>query len=81
MYAIYLKCPSGRFHPISLPEGITVNRLLFASVWAERQQAQKVLQTLKKWNTDAIMQIRKVGVQHENLWRIQYYKLLYPAYY
>ena len=22
MYAIYLKCPSGRFHPISLPDGV-----------------------------------------------------------
>lgn len=32
MYAIYLKYPSGRFHPISLPDGVTVNRLLFASV-------------------------------------------------
>lgn len=62
MYAIYLKCPSGRFHPISLPEGYTVNRLLFASLWAERQQAQKTLQTLKKWNPDAVLQVRKVGV-------------------
>jgi hypothetical protein len=53
---------SGRFHPISLPDGVTVNRLLFASVWAERQQAQKALQTLKKWNPDAILQIRKVGI-------------------
>lgn len=60
MYAIYLKCRSGHFHPISLPDGVTVNRLLFASVWAERQQAQKALQTLKKWNPDAVMPIRKV---------------------
>jgi hypothetical protein len=62
MYAIYLKCPSGRFHPISLPEGITVNRLLFASLWQERQQAEKVLQKLQAWNADAVLQVRKVGV-------------------
>lgn len=62
MYAIYLKCPSGRYHPISLPEGITVNRLLFASVWQERQQAEKVLQKLQAWNADAVLQVRKVGV-------------------
>ena len=61
MYAIYLKCPSGRFHPISLPEGITVNRLLFASVWKERQQAEKTLQKLQKWNPEVTLQIRKVG--------------------
>lgn len=60
MYAIYLKCPSGRYHPIRLPDGITVNHLLFASIWAERQQAQKALQTLKKWNPEAVLQIRKV---------------------
>jgi hypothetical protein len=62
MYAIYLKCPSGRYHPISLPEGITVNRLLFASLWQERQQAEKVLQKLQAWNADAVLQVRKVGV-------------------
>lgn len=62
MYAIYLKCPSGRYHPISLPEGITVNRLLFASLWTERQQAEKVLQKLRAWNPDAALQVRKVGV-------------------
>ena len=61
MYAIYLKCPSGRYHPISLPEGITVNRLLYASVWQERQQAEKVLQQLKSWNPAAALQVRKVG--------------------
>lgn len=60
MYAIYLKCPSGRYHPISLPEGITVSRLLFASMWTERPQAQKALQVLKKWNPEAVLQIRKV---------------------
>lgn len=62
MYAIYLKCPSGRYHPISLPEGVTVNRLLFASLWQERQQAEKVLQKLQAWNADAVLQVRKVGV-------------------
>lgn len=61
MYAIYLKVPSGRYHPISLPEGITVNRLLYASLWTERQQAEKALQKLQKWNPDAALQIRKVG--------------------
>ena len=60
MYAIYLKCPSGRYHPISLPEGITVNRLLYASLWTERQQAEKALQKLQEWNSDAALQIRKV---------------------
>lgn len=62
MYAIYLKCPSGRYHPISLPEGVTVNRLLFASLWQERQQAEKALQKLQAWNADAVLQVRKVGV-------------------
>lgn len=62
MYAIYLKCPSGRYHPISLPEGVTVNHLLFASLWQERQQAEKVLQKLQAWNADAVLQVRKVGV-------------------
>lgn len=62
MYAIYLKCPSGRYHPISLPEGITVNRLLYASLWAERQQAEKVMEKLQAWNTTASLQVRKVGV-------------------
>lgn len=62
MYAIYLKCPSGRYHPISLPEGTTVNRLLFASLWAERQQAEKVMEKLQAWNTTALLQVRKVGV-------------------
>mgnify|MGYP004618452661 CR=1 FL=1 len=61
MYAIYLKCPSGRYHPISLPEGITVNRLLYASLWAERQQAEKALQKLQGWNPAAALQVRKVG--------------------
>lgn len=60
MYAIYLKCPSGRFHPISLPEGYTVNRLLFASLWAEKAQAEKVVQKLKTWNPTAVLQVRKV---------------------
>ena len=62
MYAIYLKCPSGRYHPISLPDGVTVNRLLFASMWQERQQAEKALQKLQEWNPDALLQIRKLGV-------------------
>ena len=61
MYAIYLKCPSGRYHPISLPEGITVNRLLFASLWTERQQAEKALQKLQEWNPAAALQVRKVS--------------------
>ena len=61
MYAIYLKCPNGRFHPISLPAGITVNRLLFASLWTEHQQAEKALQKLQDWNPEATLQIRKVG--------------------
>lgn len=61
MYAIYLKCPSGRYHPISLPEGITVNRLLYASLWTERQQAEKALQKLQEWNPAAALQVRKVS--------------------
>lgn len=61
MYAIYLKCPSGRYHPISLSEGITVNRLLYASLWAERQQAEKALQKLQGWNPAASLQVRKVS--------------------
>ena len=61
MYAIYLRCPSGRYHPISLPEGITVKRLLYASLWAERQQAEKALQKLQEWNPAAALQVRKVG--------------------
>lgn len=60
MYAIYLKCPNGRYHPIDLTTGYTVNRLLYASLWDSYQQAAKVLARLQALNTDACLQVRKV---------------------
>lgn len=63
MYAIYLQCPNGRFHPLDLTRGETVNRLLFASLFKDRATANAALQHIYSYseNSDLVMEVRKVG--------------------
>lgn len=61
MYAIYMRCNNGRYYPIDLHEGRVVNRLLYASLWQTREQAERVLAKLQEFNKTFTFQVRKVG--------------------
>lgn len=60
MYAVYAQDLKGKFRPLDLKNGTTTTKLLYASLFNEREKALACMKQLQEWNSSVKFEVRKV---------------------